>query len=83
MDYYYGKKASAEYVIGTRIRIRNDRPIIGDYNVNSEGSSDMYYKGANMIHMLRQLVSSLYCSFVMSKIPRVEDKFLFESARIG
>ncbi len=55
LDYYYGKKASAEYVIGTRKRIRNDRPIIGDYNVNSEGSSDMYYKGANMIHMLRQL----------------------------
>lgn len=55
LDYYYGKNAAAEYVIGTRKRIRNDRPIIGDYNVNSEGSSDMYYKGANMIHMLRQL----------------------------
>jgi aminopeptidase N len=57
LDYYYGKKASAEYVIGTRKRIQNDRPIIGDYNVNSEGSSDMYYKGANMIHMLRQLTN--------------------------
>ena len=58
LDYYYGEKASAEYVIGTRKRIRNDRPIIGDYNVNSEGSSDMYYKGANMIHMLRQLTKN-------------------------
>lgn len=57
LDYYYGKQASAEYVIGTRKRIRNDRPIIGDYNVNAEGSSDMYYKGANMIHMLRQLIN--------------------------
>lgn len=57
LDYYYGKKASAEYVIGTRMLIQNDRPIIGDYDVNSEGSSDMYYKGANMIHMLRQLVN--------------------------
>ena len=57
LDYYYGKKASAEYVIGTRKNIQNDRPIIGDYNVNSEGSSDMYYKGANMIHMLRQLTN--------------------------
>ena len=55
LDYYYGKKASAEYVIGTRELIRNDRPIIGIYGVNSEGSSDMYYKGANLIHMLRQL----------------------------
>ena len=55
LDYYYGKEAAAAYVIGTRKRIQNDRPLIGDYNVNNEGSSDMYYKGANMIHMLRQL----------------------------
>jgi aminopeptidase N len=56
LDYHYGKQASSEYVIGTRERIANDRPIIGDYGVNASGSSDMYYKGANMIHMLRQLV---------------------------
>lgn len=56
LDYYYGKKASAEYVIGTRKHIQNDKPIIGHYNVNSEGSSDMYYKGANMLHTLRQLI---------------------------
>ena len=54
LDYYYGKEAAAAYVIGTRKRIQNDRPLIGDYNVNNEGSSDIYYKGANMIHMLRQ-----------------------------
>jgi len=56
LDYYYGKEASADYVIGTRINIQNDRPLIGQYNVNNEGSSDMYYKGANMLHTLRQLV---------------------------
>ena len=56
LDYYYGKKASAEYVIGTRKRIQNDKPLIGTYNVNKEGSSDMYYKGANMLHTLRQLI---------------------------
>ncbi|GAB4157362.1 MAG: M1 family metallopeptidase [Winogradskyella sp.] len=56
LDYYYGKEASAEYVIGTRRRIRNDRPLIGLYDVNHEGSGDMYYKGANMLHTLRQLV---------------------------
>ncbi|WP_248331056.1 M1 family metallopeptidase [Aquimarina acroporae] len=56
LDYYHGKKASAEYVIGTRRNIQNDRPIIGTYNVNQEGSSDMYYKGANMLHTLRQLI---------------------------
>jgi len=56
LDYYYGKEASADYVIGTRKNIRNDKPIIGTYNVNKEGSSDMYYKGANMLHTLRQLI---------------------------
>ena len=57
LDYYYGKEAAAAYVIGTRKNIRNDKPIIGIYNVNNEGSSDMYYKGANLLHTLRQLVN--------------------------
>jgi aminopeptidase N len=57
LDYYFGKKASAEYVIGTRKKIMNSRPIIGQYNVNNSGSSDMYYKGGNMLHMIRQLVN--------------------------
>ena len=56
LDYYYGTKASSEYIIGTRKGINNDRPIIGNYDVNHEGSSDMYYKGANMLHTLRQLI---------------------------
>lgn len=56
VEYYYGKKAGAEYVIGTRKDIQNDRPIIGYYNVNMEGSGDMYSKGGNMLHTLRQLV---------------------------
>lgn len=56
-EYYYGKDAGAQYVIGCRANIRNDRPIIGVYNVNHEGSSDMYYKGGNMLHTIRQLVN--------------------------
>jgi len=56
LDYYYGKEASADYVIGTRANIRNDKPLIGPYNVNKEGSSDMYYKGANLLHTIRQII---------------------------
>ncbi len=58
VDYYFGKEASADYVIGTRQNIRNDKPIIGYYNVNKEGSGDMYPKGANMLHTLRQLIEN-------------------------
>ncbi|APD07427.1 hypothetical protein UJ101_01920 [Flavobacteriaceae bacterium UJ101] len=52
----YGKEAANDYVIGTRKAILNDIPIIGVYGVNQEGSGDMYYKGANMLHTLRQLM---------------------------
>lgn len=57
IEYYYGKKAGNEYVIGTRKKIANDIPVIGIYNVNKEGSSDMYYKGSNMLHMIRQVIN--------------------------
>lgn len=56
LEYHYGKEAASEYVRGVRSRIQNDRPIIGTYGVNHEGSSDMYYKGANILHTLRQLL---------------------------
>jgi len=56
LDYHFGKEASSEYVVGTRKIIRNDRPVIGTYNVSHSGSSDMYYKGANILHTLRQLL---------------------------
>jgi len=55
VDYFFGKDASAEYVIGTRKGISNSKPIIGPYGVNREGSSDMYSKGANLLHTIRQI----------------------------
>ena len=57
LEYFYGKEAGYTYVRGIRKNIQNDKPIIGNYNVNNEGSSDMYYKGANMLHTLRQIVN--------------------------
>ncbi|MFC1724902.1 M1 family metallopeptidase [candidate division KSB1 bacterium] len=57
LNYFYGKEASAAYVLGTRAKIRNDRPIVGIFNVNYSGSGDMYYKGSNMLHTLRQLIN--------------------------
>jgi aminopeptidase N len=58
LNYYYGKKAASEYVIGLRKTIGNETPIIGKYNLNSEGSGDMYNKGGNMLHTLRQLIDN-------------------------
>jgi len=58
VEYYYGKQAGAEYARGLRNGINNEKPIIGKYNVNNEGSGDMYRKGANMLHTLRQIVNN-------------------------
>ena len=57
IEYYYGKQAANEYVQGLRKQIFNDRPIIGPYGVNQEGSGDMYFKGANIIHTMRQIIN--------------------------
>lgn len=57
IEYYYGKQAADEYVQGLRKNIANDKPIIGSYGVNQEGSGDMYYKGANMLHTIRQVIN--------------------------
>jgi aminopeptidase N len=54
----YGKKAADEYCQGLRRNIRNDRTIIGTYGVNKEGSEDMYFKGANMLHTIRQIIDN-------------------------
>ena len=57
LDYHFGKQAGNEYLIGYREKIKNDRPIIGNYEVNDRGSNDMYIKGASMIHTLRQIIN--------------------------
>ncbi len=51
-----GEQAGDDYCIGTRKSIRNDKPIIAHYGVNEEGSGDMYYKGGNMLHIIRQIM---------------------------
>jgi aminopeptidase N len=58
LDYHFSTDAGAAYTRGTRKNIANDRPIIGYYQVNKRGSSDMYYKGANMLHMIRQIIDN-------------------------
>lgn len=58
VEYHYGKKAADEYVQGIRENISNDKPLIGPYGVNQEGSGDMYNKGANLLHTIRQIIDN-------------------------
>lgn len=54
----YGRKAADEYCQGLRRNISNDKPVIGPYGVNKEGSGDMYAKGANLLHTIRHVINN-------------------------
>ena len=51
----WGKEQALEYLKGIRQGVENTATIIGDYGVNSEGSGDMYYKGANLLNNIRSI----------------------------
>ncbi len=51
----WGKEDALKYIRGIRQNISNTSSIIGDYGVNAEGSSDMYYKGSNLLNMIRSI----------------------------
>lgn len=51
-----GEEDGSRYLRGLRGSVVNDALIIPEYGVNAEGSGDMYMKGANMLHTVRQVV---------------------------
>jgi aminopeptidase N len=57
-EYTYGKEGGDAYVQGIRRNIQNEKPIIGKYGLNNKGSGDMYYKGAAMLHTIRQIIGN-------------------------
>jgi len=57
LECQFGKQKADAYVNGIRRNIQNDKPIIGQYGVNSEGSGDMYYKGALMLNTIRNIIN--------------------------
>lgn len=53
-EWISGKQAGYEYNFGIRRNISNQNPIIGQYGVNNESAgNDKYYKGSNLIHLIR------------------------------
>jgi len=54
----YGKEAGNAYTQALRRGISNDIPVIGHYGVNQEGSGDMYNKGNNLMHTIRQIIDN-------------------------
>ena len=52
-----GYDDAMKYINGQAKNVRNDRPIIGQYGVNNEGSGDMYYKGSLLLNTLRHIIA--------------------------
>ncbi|RZJ74505.1 MAG: M1 family peptidase [Flavobacterium sp.] len=53
----FGYEKAMKYINGQSRSMSNDKPVIGIFGVNKEGSGDMYYKGAMMINTLRHIVN--------------------------
>lgn len=58
IESFMDRNSAELYNKGLRKVIRNDKPIIGTYGIRNEGSGDMYAKGANMIHTIRQILNN-------------------------
>lgn len=54
----YGTDKATAYINGLKANIDNDKPIIGHFGVNNEGSGDMYPKGALMLHTIRNIINN-------------------------
>lgn len=57
IDCLYGAQKAKLYINGLRGNVSNDKPIIGNYGVNSEGSGDMYPKGALLLNTIKNIVN--------------------------
>ena len=53
-----GYDAAMKYINGQSRNVRNDKPIIGQFGVNKEGSGDMYFKGSLLLNTLRHVVNN-------------------------
>lgn len=58
LECQFGYEKSLQYLNGLKNNVENDRPVIGVYGVNREGSGDMYPKGALLLHTLRHIINN-------------------------
>ena len=56
VEYLYGHDAYLDYINSEKKFVSNEEPIIGKYGINNEGSSDMYPKGALLLHTIRSII---------------------------
>ena len=53
----FGYEKAMQYINGMQKNVRNDKPILGQYGVNNEGSGDMYPKGSLLLNTVRHIIN--------------------------
>ncbi len=77
VEYNWGHKAALEYINGKKQNVRDEKPIIGPYNVNQEGSGDMYDKGQLVLNTLRDVINN--DSLWFSILKGMQQKFAYKT----
>lgn len=57
LECQYGYEKAQTYINGLKQNVLNDKPVMGQFGVANEGSSDMYYKGALMLNTIRHILN--------------------------
>jgi aminopeptidase N len=58
VEHMFGYEEAMKYINGKKQNVKNDRPIIGPFGVNHEGSGDMYDKGQLVLNTLRHVIAN-------------------------
>jgi aminopeptidase N len=73
----YDSSTAAAYINAQKRHVRNDKPVIGPYDVNKEGSGDMYAKGSLMLNTLRHVTDNDSLWFMA--ILRLQEGFRYKT----
>lgn len=57
VEHMFGYDEAMKYINGKKQNVKNNRPIIGPFGVNHEGSGDMYDKGQLVLNTLRHVIA--------------------------
>jgi aminopeptidase N len=73
----HGHDAYLEYINSEKNHTENDSPITGKYDVNNEGSNDMYPKGSLLLHTIRSIINDDKKFFEIIK--GIQDTFKYQT----
>ena len=77
VEHLFGRKQSLAYINAKKQNVRNTEPIIGVYNVQHEGSSDMYDKGQLVLNTFRSVLDN--DSLWFSILRGIQDIFRYQT----